>query len=140
MRNAISTTTTTVIVKGDQKPPPLLSVFGVGAWKVGYGDELEGVDEAEEDEDDVGDSVAEAEVTVNAVLAQSELSDAVTEYVPADTDGTVNCVISTPKSVGCRDATVVPANWIVTMLSENPKPVTETVVPTGPELGLRDND
>ena len=69
MRNAISTTTTTVIVKGDQKPPPLLSVFGVGAWKVGYGDELEGVDEAEEDEDDVGDSVAEAEVTVNAVLA-----------------------------------------------------------------------
>jgi sRNA-binding carbon storage regulator CsrA len=91
---------------------------------------------------EVGDRVIDG-VTTNVADAVFELASvAVTVLAPAVEEGTTKVAVKAPKAdvvtVAGMVVTVAPLNFIVIVEEEaRPAPVTVTVVPTGPEVGLR---
>ncbi|OGD56293.1 hypothetical protein A3K78_04005 [Candidatus Bathyarchaeota archaeon RBG_13_52_12] len=81
-------------------------------------------------------------VTVKvAVVEPPTLSDALTVFAPDVTEGIVKVAVNVPELVLVINEGVVdtgtPLKAIVMVLEEgNPLPVTDTVVPIGPEMGL----
>ena len=83
-------------------------------------------------------------VAVSAGKVPTSLPDRTTEYVPAASDGTVNVHVKVPVAEVVRvvhvcPLGVTPLNVIVPIAvdTENPEPVTVTVVPAGPWVGDR---
>jgi hypothetical protein len=91
----------------------------------------------------VGDRVIVGVTTMKVADAVFELASvAVTVLAPAVEEGTTKVAVKAPKAdvvtVAGMVVTVAPLNFIVIVEEEaRPAPVTVTVVPTGPEVGLR---